>query len=91
MNPAPSELQRSALSVERSAFPAQRASADPYLSQSYVDRIDDAASIERSEFPAAAAGLFEMLGAVLVCVWLLLSVCLGATDLREELHALGLD
>ena len=35
--------------------------------------------------------LCAALGAALVCLWLLLCVCLGLTDLREELHDLGLD
>lgn len=35
--------------------------------------------------------LIEYLGALLVALWLLLQVCAGATDLREELRALGLD
>lgn len=35
--------------------------------------------------------LSAALGAALVCLWLLLCVCAGATDLREELHRLGLD
>lgn len=35
--------------------------------------------------------LLILLGAALVCLWLLLSVCAGATDLRAELRHLGLD
>lgn len=35
--------------------------------------------------------LLEYLGALLVMLWLLLCVCAGATDLREEMHRLGLD
>jgi hypothetical protein len=31
------------------------------------------------------------LGAILCALWLLLLVCAGATDLRAELHELGLD
>lgn len=35
--------------------------------------------------------LLALLGGALVCLWLLLQVCAGATDLREEMRALGLD
>jgi hypothetical protein len=33
----------------------------------------------------------EVLGAVLAILWLLLCASVGATDLRAELHDLGLD
>lgn len=33
----------------------------------------------------------KTLGALLAVVWLLLCVLVGATDLRAELHDLGLD
>lgn len=35
--------------------------------------------------------LLVFLGATIVCVWLLLCVCAGATDLRAELRHLDLD
>ena len=35
--------------------------------------------------------IFEILAALLVCLWLILCVLTGATDLRRELHELGLD
>jgi hypothetical protein len=33
----------------------------------------------------------DVLGAALTVLWLLVCASVGATDLRDELHALGLD
>lgn len=35
--------------------------------------------------------LLAYISAILSCLWLLLRVILGATDLRAEMHRLGLD